>query len=75
MRLRFNIHQGFPIIGHLFYTTWGLKLRLVRIENNDSVAVLATSLIDTQQYPIDIFNELYHDRWPIEEDYKAINAG
>jgi hypothetical protein len=33
MRLRFNIHQGFPIIGHLFYATWGLKLRLVRIEN------------------------------------------
>ena len=25
MRLRFNIHQGFPIIGHLFYATWGLS--------------------------------------------------
>ena len=23
MRFRFNIHQGFPIIGHLFYATWG----------------------------------------------------
>lgn len=50
------------------------KLRLIRIENNESVAVLATSLIDTQQYPIDIFNDLYHDRWPIEEDYKAIKC-
>jgi hypothetical protein len=26
MRLRFNIHPGFPIIGHLFYATWGLCL-------------------------------------------------
>jgi hypothetical protein len=25
MRLRFNIHPGFPIIGHLFYATWGLR--------------------------------------------------
>ena len=54
--------------------TTSLKLRLVRIENNESVAVLATSLIDTQQYPLDIFNELYHDRWPIEEDYKTIKC-
>jgi hypothetical protein len=54
--------------------TTSLKLRLVRIENNESVAVLATSLIDTQQYPLDLFNELYHDRWPIEEDYKAIKC-
>ena len=54
--------------------TTSLKLRLVRVENNESVAVLATSLIDTQQYPLDIFNELYHDRWPIEEDYKAIKC-
>ncbi len=54
--------------------TTNLKIRLVRIENNESAAVLATSLIDTQQYPIDIFNDLYHDRWPIEEDYKAIKC-
>lgn len=25
-----------------------------------------------QQYPIDKFNALYHDRWFIEEDYKTI---
>jgi len=55
-------------------STTSLKIRLVRIENNESAAVLATSLIDTQQYPIDIFNDLYHDRWPIEEDYKSIKC-
>jgi hypothetical protein len=26
MRFRFNIHQGFPIIGHLFYATWGFMV-------------------------------------------------
>ena len=54
--------------------TTPLKLRLIRIENDGKVAVLITSLIDTQQYPFDIFNDLYHDRWPIEEDYKAIKC-
>ena len=54
--------------------TTSLKLRLVRIENDGNVAVLITSLIDTHNYPIDIFNDLYHDRWPIEKDYKAIKC-
>jgi hypothetical protein len=51
-----------------------LKLRLIRIENNGKVAVLITSLIDIQRYPIGIFNDLYHQRWPVEEDYKAIKC-
>lgn len=51
-----------------------LKLRLIRIENDGNVAVLITSLIDTQKYPIAIFNDLYHRRWPIEEDYKTIKC-
>ena len=54
--------------------TNALKLRLIRIENDGKVAILITSLTDTQQYPIDIFNDLYHDRWPIEEDYKTIKC-
>ena len=51
-----------------------LKLRLIRIENDGEVAVLTTSLINIKFYPIDIFNDLYHDRWPIEEDYKTIKC-
>lgn len=51
-----------------------LKLRLIRIENDGKVSVLITSLIDTQKHPIDIFNDLYHHRWPIEEDYKTIKC-
>ena len=51
-----------------------LQLRFIRIENDGNVAVLITSLIDTEKYPIDIFNDLYHHRWPIEEDYKTIKC-
>lgn len=51
-----------------------LKLRLLRIHNGPEVQILITSLIDTQLYPIDIFNDLYHSRWPVEEDYKVIKC-
>jgi len=54
--------------------TDALKLRLIRIENDGKLAVLITSLIDTHQYPIGVFNDLYHQRWPVEEDYKAIKC-
>jgi len=51
-----------------------LKLRLLRIHNGPEVQILITSLMDTQLYPIDIFSDLYHCRWPVEEDYKAIKC-
>jgi len=51
-----------------------LKLRLIRIQNGHKVQILITSLIDTKLYPIDIFHDLYHNRWPVEEDYKAIKC-
>ena len=54
--------------------TTPLKLRLIRIENDGKVAVLITSLVDTQQYPIESFNDLYHYRWPVEEDYKIMKC-
>ena len=54
--------------------TTPLKLRLIRIENDGKVAVLITSLIDTQKYPIELFSDLYHKRWPVEEDYKIIRC-
>lgn len=51
-----------------------LKLRLIRILNDDKAQVLVTSLIDIERHPIEIFNDLYHSRWPIEEDYKALKC-
>ncbi len=55
--------------------TQALKLRLVRIElENGETEILITSLIDTESYPLDIFSDLYHHRWPVEEDYKAMKC-
>jgi len=51
-----------------------LKLRLIRIQNEDKIQVLITSLTDTRRYPIDIFYDLYHHRWPVEEDYKSVKC-
>ena len=50
-----------------------LKLRLIRIElDNGETEILITSLIDRNAYPYELFSELYHERWPVEEDYKAM---
>ena len=27
-----------------------------------------------EKYPTDLFAELYHDRWPLEEDYKVMKC-
>jgi hypothetical protein len=51
-----------------------LKLRLIRIENAGKTQVLITSLTDTKLYPYEVFAELYHKRWPVEEDYKTIKC-
>jgi hypothetical protein len=48
-----------------------LKLRLVRLGSEDKPVVLITSLIDTDKYPYELLSDLYHLRWPVEEDYKA----
>ena len=50
-----------------------LKLRLIRVELDTGEAeILITSLFDTQRHPHAQFAELYHLRWPVEEDYKAM---
>lgn len=51
-----------------------LKLRLIRIENHGKTRILITSLTDTKLYPYRVFAELYHKRWPVEEDYKTIKT-
>ncbi len=50
-----------------------LTLRLIRVKlDSGEVEVLITSLIDKEAYPRELFGELYHQRWPVEEDYKAM---
>lgn len=55
--------------------THPIRLRLVRVElESGESEVLITSLIDTVRFPYQHFAELYHDRWPIEEDYKVMKC-
>jgi hypothetical protein len=52
-----------------------LKLRLIRIDNSqDKPLILITSLTDTGKHPYPAFSDLYHSRWPVEEDYKVIKS-
>jgi hypothetical protein len=49
-----------------------IHVRAIRIDmGNGRTEVLLTSLFDTELYPADIFKELYHLRWTIEESYKT----
>jgi hypothetical protein len=55
--------------------THPIRLRLVRVElESGESEVLITSLVDTEKFPHQLFAELYHDRWPIEEDYKVMKC-
>jgi hypothetical protein len=50
-----------------------LKLRLIRVELDSGEAeILITNLVNQHQYPVEQFAELYHLRWPVEEDYKTM---
>lgn len=52
-----------------------ITIRLIRVELDDGeVEVLATSLLDSQTYPVSLFKELYHRRWPVEEQYKVLKC-
>lgn len=52
-----------------------LTLRLIRVElDSGEVEVLITSLVDKETYPRELFVELYHQRWPVEEDYKTMKC-
>ena len=56
-------------------STKPLTVRLIRVElNTGEVEVLATSLLDSERHPVTVFKELYHQRWPVEEDYKVMKS-
>lgn len=49
------------------------QVRLIRIElDSGETEILVTSLTDMQRYRQGVFKGLYHKRWPVEEDYKAM---
>jgi len=50
-----------------------IKVRLIRIElSSGETEILITSLTDKNAYPYELFADLYHLRWPVEEDYKTM---
>lgn len=52
-----------------------IKVRLLRIDlDSGEVEVLITTLLDTNCYPYSDFKALYHQRWPVEEDYKVVKS-
>ena len=55
--------------------TTPLKLRLIRIVlDSGEIEVLATSLLDTELYPYQLFKNLYHKRWSVEEHYALFKS-
>ena len=52
-----------------------IKIRFISIElTNGEKEVLGTSLTDTEKYPYELFCDLYHNRWNIEESYKMMKS-
>lgn len=50
-----------------------IKVRMIRIElDSGETEILVTSLTDMKKHPYELFSELYHKRWPVEEDYKTM---
>ena len=51
------------------------KLRLVKvILDTGEVEVLATTLLDKEKYPLEIFKDLYFKRWGIETNYNHLKS-
>ena len=50
-----------------------IEIRLIKIVlSTGEIEVLATTLVDKNSFPHEIFKDLYHLRWGIEEDYKRL---
>ena len=48
-----------------------IKIRLIKYEVKEVTYVLGTTLLDKEKYPAEIFPDLYHSRWGIEEMIKV----
>lgn len=48
-----------------------IKVRLIKYKIKEIQYVLCTLLLDQQKYPTDIFPDVYHSRWGIEEMFKV----
>ena len=57
---------------HLNLSVSPIRLRVIRVElEGGETEILITSLMNENLYPHEIFKELYHLRWTVEENYKT----
>lgn len=50
-----------------------VQVRLVRhVASTGAVRVLMTNLLDSTKFPAELFGDLYHHRWRIEETFKRL---
>ncbi len=55
------------------FDTKPIEVRLIRVElESGETEILITSLTNMDAFPKELFADLYHLRWPIEEDYKTV---
>ena len=56
-------------------STTPITLRFICIElSTGEMEVLVTSLVDADDYPYDVFSDLYQLRWQVEESYKTMKS-
>jgi hypothetical protein len=68
-------YQSRNVCRELGLDTAPMQLRAIRVElSSGETEILITSLTDIRRYTHDMFKELYHLRWPVEEDYKVMKA-
>ena len=51
-----------------------IPCRLVKVASAQGTIVLCTSLLDEQQFPLEVFQSLYGFRWEEEETYKMLKC-
>jgi hypothetical protein len=73
-----KLPQAYPSIRmckEMGLDTTNIRVRLIRIElPSGETEILITSLLDKDRFDYDVFAELYHMRWPVEEDYKIMKC-
>jgi len=61
-----EIQAQFPDI-----LTHPIQMRVIKYRVENTVYYLGTTLLDQSKYPHEIFSDLYHARWGVEELYKT----
>ncbi len=50
-----------------------IQVRLVKVTlDNGEIETLITSLLDEKEYPTELFKDLYHQRWGVEQFYDVV---